>query len=188
MNFDLYANYLFGLGAIVWVVSAFNRKRTLRRVRDGNRRLLLLLIILSVSLTFSGNHWHSEMQTQIFPKTLYTGMAGLLLTASGILFAIWARFNLGTNWSGVVTLKEDHELITTGAYSITRNPIYTGFIVAIAGKAIIAGDVRHFLFLAIISLALLFKINTEEKLLSEHFGDAFTEYKRTTKKLIPFIY
>lgn len=50
--------------------------------------------------------------------------AGVLLTAAGVGMAFWARWHLGANWSGAVTLKEGHELIRTGPYRAIRHPIY----------------------------------------------------------------
>jgi protein-S-isoprenylcysteine O-methyltransferase Ste14 len=128
------------------------------------------------------------MHKQIFPSSFTLGATGLILTAAGIFFAIWARLMLGTNWSGRITLKEDHELITTGPYAVTRNPIYTGVLLAVTGKAFIKGDMQYIIMLVILFIALLIKIHYEEKLLSSHFGNAYSEYLRNTKKLIPFIF
>lgn len=47
--------------------------------------------------------------------------------------AVWARVHLGRNWSGIVTVKEDHELIRTGPYGYVRHPIYTGLITGLIG-------------------------------------------------------
>ena len=50
-------------------------------------------------------------------------------------FTVWARIVLGRNWSGIVTVKQDHELITAGPYRWVRHPIYTGLLIAFAGSA-----------------------------------------------------
>lgn len=67
---------------------------------------------------------------------------GLLMVICGLAFAVWARIHLGRNWSGTVTVKEDHELIRSGPYGIVRHPIYTGLLLAIAGTAIVFGEWR----------------------------------------------
>jgi protein-S-isoprenylcysteine O-methyltransferase Ste14 len=43
----------------------------------------------------------------------WTFWVGAILTVAGLLFTVWARIYIGTNWSGVVTIKQDHELVTT---------------------------------------------------------------------------
>ena len=51
---------------------------------------------------------------------------GLVMLAAGLAFAVSARRYLGRNWSGTVTVKQDHELIRSGPYRFVRHPIYTG--------------------------------------------------------------
>ena len=68
-----------------------------------------------------------------------------MLTAIGIALAIWARFSLGSNWSGTVTLKENHELIRSGLYGRIRHPIYTGILLGAFGSGMIDGEVRDLL-------------------------------------------
>ena len=67
---------------------------------------------------------------------------GLALLCAGLAFAVWARVELGRNWSGSVTVKEGHELIRSGPYAYVRHPIYTGLIAALIGTAVIIGTLR----------------------------------------------
>ena len=62
----------------------------------------------------------------------------------GLLFAVWAREHLGSNWSRSVTIKQGHELITTGPYAVVRHPIYTGILAGFLGTAIALSQVRGF--------------------------------------------
>jgi protein-S-isoprenylcysteine O-methyltransferase Ste14 len=57
-----------------------------------------------------------------------------------MLFSVWARVHIGRNWSGVVTIKEGHELVDTGPYALVRHPIYTGLLVAFIGSAFARGN------------------------------------------------
>src|SRR3569832_536985 len=41
--------------------------------------------------------------------------------ALGVALALWARVTLGRNWSGSITLKQDHELVTAGPYAAIRH-------------------------------------------------------------------
>ncbi len=42
---------------------------------------------------------------------------GLILIVAGITFLVWARQRLGRNWSQTVSVKEGHELVTSGPYT-----------------------------------------------------------------------
>jgi protein-S-isoprenylcysteine O-methyltransferase Ste14 len=111
---------------------------------------------------------------------------GLGLMVLGLLFAVWARRRLADNWSGAVTLKEDHALVTTGPYSIVRHPIYLGVFVAMLGTGIVIGEVRAFLPLLGI-FGIWGKMAAEETLLRAAFPRQYEEYAKRVKRLIPGI-
>jgi protein-S-isoprenylcysteine O-methyltransferase Ste14 len=94
---------------------------------------------------------------------------------------------LGNNWSGIVTIKKDHELIKDGSYAITRHPIYTGLLFGLMGAVIVLGEVRGLIAIIILFIAIQIKISTEEKFLKNAFSE-YDDYCHHTKKLIPFIY
>jgi isoprenylcysteine carboxyl methyltransferase (ICMT) family protein YpbQ len=110
-------------------------------------------------------------------------IAGSILLIAGTLFAVWSRLVLGVMWSSAATLKHDHQLRTDGPYRITRHPIYTGMLAMITGSTLasMVGLPIFFLFLVILCI----KIPSEEKLMTEQFGDQYLDYKKHTPRLIP---
>jgi protein-S-isoprenylcysteine O-methyltransferase Ste14 len=111
----------------------------------------------------------------------------LLLVVLGLAFAVWARIHLGRNWSGAVTVKDDHELIRTGPYGLVRHPIYSGLLLAVLGTAIAFGEWRSLLALGFLTIAFLFKLHREERFMSESFPDDYPRYRAEVPALIPFI-
>lgn len=112
---------------------------------------------------------------------------GAAITAGGLLFSIWARRHLGTNWSQAVTVKEDHELITSGPYAMVRHPIYTGLLTAFAGSAIARGEWRGLLAIVLVVIVLWRKLRLEEEWMQSRFGDAYETYARRVRRLMPYI-
>ena len=102
--------------------------------------------------------------------------------------ALWARATLGTNWSGTVTFKQDHDLITSGPYAFVRHPIYTGMLLMLLGTAIINGHAIGFGVLAFVTLSLWLKAREEEKMMIKHFPDAYPAYKARVRALVPFLF
>jgi protein-S-isoprenylcysteine O-methyltransferase Ste14 len=94
--------------------------------------------------------------------------------------------HLGRNWSGTVTLKDDHALIRTGPYRQVRHPIYSGALLALAGTVLAVGECGVIAF-ALVFLAVLRRVRVEEKHLRASFPD-YDHYRRETAALIPFIY
>jgi Putative protein-S-isoprenylcysteine methyltransferase len=125
---------------------------------------------------------------RFIPDTKVIKIVGVLITCLGLGFAIWARVHLGKYWSGNVTIKVEHKLIKTGPYKWVRNPIYTGIIIAVVSSVIANGQILALLSIVFIVISFLIKIRMEERFLLEEFGEAFFQYKKEVKSLIPFLY
>ena len=69
-------------------------------------------------------------------------LLGLVILLAATAFTIWSRLVLGVMWSGAPTVKQQHELRTTGPYGITRHPIYTGILGMLIGSLLVTGAGR----------------------------------------------
>ncbi len=77
------------------------------------------------------------------PLTPALEWASALLALMGLVIAIWARLALGRNWSGMVALKDEHELVTSGPYAVIRHPIYTALICLCSRRRLRTGTLLH---------------------------------------------
>ena len=114
-------------------------------------------------------------------------LVGTGLVAAGLALSVWARTLLGGNWSATVTLKEGHEIVRAGPYRLVRHPIYTGLLLGFVGTAVVLGERRGLIAVAIAAGALWRKLRLEERWLTEEFGARYEDYRRQTRALIPFI-
>ena len=112
---------------------------------------------------------------------------GAAITIAGFLFAVWAREHLGRNWSRSVTIKQGHELITTGPYAMVRHPIYTGILTGFLGMAIAISQVRGFIVFVLIFLVFWIKLRMEEQWLRSQFGETYATYAHQTAALVPYL-
>ena len=83
---------------------------------------------------------------------------------------------------------EDHRLVTDGYYKHIRHPVYLGEIGRVVGLAITLSSLYGLVFMILGVVFLLIRIEIEEKMLIEAFGEEYKEYQQITKKLIPCIY
>src|SRR5262249_11895523 len=102
-------------------------------------------------------------------------------------FALWARVALGRNWSGVVTLKEGHELIEHGPYRFVRHPIYTGIFTMFFATALALGHLSGFAGALLTFASFWVKLCDEEKLMLQQFPERYAAYRRRAKRIIPFV-
>lgn len=172
---------------VIWILAAVTAKRTVRHQSAGTRFLHVVFIFLVYMFLFPGNFPLGPLDRRLWPAGLWTEDFGIALTLTGIAFAFWARAALGRNWSGSVTIKENHELIRRGPYRIVRHPIYSGVLLALLGTAIVFGRLRGFLGVAIAFGALWMKLQMEEQFMAEQFGEQYALYKSEVKALVPAI-
>jgi protein-S-isoprenylcysteine O-methyltransferase Ste14 len=120
------------------------------------------------------------------------GLIGLVIYLAGCAFVLWARRTLGKMWglstSQNVKLRDDHQIIQSGPYAFVRNPMYFGWWVAIAGLLLVYPTWVVLLFLVFSVISFAGRARREDRALSERFGEAWTEYKKHTKFIVPFIY
>jgi len=119
------------------------------------------------------------------PRTPLIQSAGILLTAAGIAFAIWARFYLGQNWSSAVSIKVGHQLIRTGPYQWVRHPIYSGLLVALLGTALARGKMISLVALPLFFLGFWIKSRMEEQFMRKTFCQKYADYSQSTGALVP---
>jgi len=182
--FDL-AGRAWAIWALWWLAMAFFSKSTKRRESVAQRIEHLVPAILGFTLIFRqgfGGSWLARPIISANPLLLWLYV---LLTIVGLLFAVWARLILGSNWSGTVTIKTNHQLIRRGPYRWIRHPIYTGMLVALLATAMIQGLLSGMIGFAFALLALYRKARREESFLSQEFGERFSEHRQHTGMFLP---
>jgi len=173
---------------IFWLVGTIKTKATVRRQTLSSRLLEIAPLVLGIVLLRTDRTLFHLMAVRFVPATAGWQMVGAGITVAGVAVAIWSRYFLGQNWSATVTVKQEHELIRTGPYSVVRHPIYSGFLLAILGTAIYDGEYKGLLALVLVSVAWKIKSLHEEAFMQSEFGDDYTQYKREVKGLVPFVW
>ncbi len=114
---------------------------------------------------------------------------GLVLIAFGLVARVVIIKALGRFFTVDVTIREGHQLKKNGFYKIIRHPSYAMSLLTFLGLGLYL-DNWISLIIAFVPpfLAFSLRIKVEEKALTEQFGEEYVQYKKTTKKLIPFVY
>lgn len=104
-------------------------------------------------------------------------LAGWPLLVGGLCLAVWA-----TRTAGDVRLNAPTQLVRTGPYAFSRNPMYLAWSLLHLGTGLVAGSAW---IVETLPLALVLthrQIRAEEHTLSEAFGAEFAEYKKTVPR------
>lgn len=170
--------------ALVWAAAALRTERTERREAFARRLEHSGATVLALWLLFTSSPALGPLARRWLTAAC-ARWAGTALAVAGLLFAAWARYHMGRYWSGTITLKQGHRLITTGPYAMARHPIYTGFLSAILGTAVAGGRVQGLLGFALAVLVYWRKLRREEALMLERFGAEYEAYRGRVPALLP---
>ncbi len=183
---NLYA-ILWSVFLLVWLIGWLLTKRTQERAPFTTRLAYGVPITFGSYLIFAKNPALTRLP-RLLPEGMPFETLALVLTVSGLAVAIWARFYLGKNWSGAVTIKVGHELIRRGPYRWVRHPIYSGLLLALLGTALRRGRVVDLFAVPLFALGFWIKIRQEERFMRKTFGEQYTEYGQSTGALVPRLY
>ncbi len=170
-----------------WAVASIGTKPDARREQAASRLSHSIPLVLGAVILAVPRVLGLEMQQRFVPATPAWFWLGLGMVACGLILTLFARAWLGGNWSAVVTLKQNHELVRTGPYALMRHPIYTGLMLALIGTAIAIGDWRALAGVALIAAGLMRKLMIEERFMAEQFGEAYARYRAHVRALVPFV-
>jgi protein-S-isoprenylcysteine O-methyltransferase Ste14 len=121
-----------------------------------------------------------------FPPTPFDNfihLFGLVLFASGIFIAVWAKITMGKYW-GVPDehgIERQDKLITNGPFRFSRHPIYLGLILVFFGYFIAIRSI-----FVVLGLIVYYRFNKaskkEEGFLRKHFGKEYLEYQKNVPR------
>lgn len=148
---------------------------------ESQKKLEIMLKIATIAMPavelFS--IWWSLMT---IPKWLQ--WVGVVIAAIGVVFFIASMLTMKGNWRAGVPEKKETSLVTTGIYSISRNPAFVGFDLMYIGIVIAFPNAWHAVAAAFTAWLLHKQIKGEEVFLENAFGKEYLEYKNKVRRYI----
>jgi protein-S-isoprenylcysteine O-methyltransferase len=152
----------------------------------GTRRLVWRLSAIGYNMAWLPVIFHFGQLVGLGGWLTWVGVAIMI---SGVAFRQYAISVLGKFFTATIQIKKDHELIQTGPYRYIRHPSYLGILIMAFGLGIaMANWISLLLCLVLPAIGLMQRIRFEEKELEQHFGKQYQDYKKNTRRVIPFIY
>jgi protein-S-isoprenylcysteine O-methyltransferase Ste14 len=162
---------------IYWLIAAAGAKQSVRTSRFRPPGLILFAVFVLLRVFRTGTLAVSSPIVQV---------VGLILFASGLGLAVWARIYLGRNWGMPMTERTEPELVTSGPYRFVRHPIYSGLLLAVLGTAL-AISLYWLIALVFLGAYFTYSATVEERLMTTSFPGEYASYKAHTRMLIPFV-
>ncbi len=185
-------NLLFYSIYFLWFISEVLLNRLIRsgksdkKAKDKNTEIYLWMAVV---FTITISVYISAAYPTLVLCNDKIKLIGLIIIVLGVIFRFIAIKQLGRFFTVNVTIRNDHQLIQSGLYKYLRHPSYCGSLISFLGFGISLNNWLSIIFIIIpYSLAVMYRIKVEEKVLTEQFGKQYLDYKKHTKRIIPFIY
>lgn len=183
---------LFYISMVVWFLTEILYKNMLKSGKEDKKdkdKSTLNILWLAIPFSIAASVSTSSMTRFPIAEEVWIFYIGEAFIFIGIVFRWIIIRSLGKYFTVDVTIKNDHQIKKEGFYKYLRHPSYAFSLLTSLGLGLYLNN-WFSLFLAFLPpfFAFLYRIKVEEQALVEKFGDEYLEYRKTTKKLIPFIY
>jgi protein-S-isoprenylcysteine O-methyltransferase Ste14 len=167
------------------------RSRTIKVVKTRKSGLEIGLLIFATLAFLLPLAWivssvFSFADYPLHPANFIIGTVGLVV---GLWLFYQSHADLGRNWSVTLEIRDKHQLVTNGIYSLVRHPMYLALLVYSAGQMLVLPNwIVGPAYGVAMALVFALRLRPEEQMMLEEFGDEYRAYVRRTKRLIPGIW
>ena len=120
---------------------------------------------------------------QIF-KNQIIQFAGAFIIFAGLFVFCLALISFKSSWRVGIDTLAPGDLITTGVFSISRNPIFLSMNLYFLGTFLIYSNLFFLMFFVCLALGFHFQIRQEETFLIEKYGDSYRKYMTKVNRYI----
>ena len=193
MSLSAKLGLVFFASEVLLTITRRSRTKTGDRQDKSTLGMIWLVILVSIAagvfVAGSASLRAGVIGLFDFPYTDWIPVLAVTLFTAGLALRWWAIVTLGRFFTVDVTIEKDHEVVQRGPFLWVRHPSYTGVLLAFLGWSMTLWNwVAMAVVLVPISVALIRRINVEERALRGALGRRYEDYMARTKRLIPGIY
>ncbi len=128
-----------------------------------------------------------RMRWANLPAPIWSRWAGAALGIVTLPVFAWTHHALGKNWSADLVIKEQHALVASGPYRWVRHPMYTAIFGSALAFFLLSANWAIGMTGLGMSIVVASRVDKEEALMIEEFGDQYRAYMRRTGRYLPRI-
>jgi protein-S-isoprenylcysteine O-methyltransferase Ste14 len=174
----------WALGGLLLALLRPARAQDVARVRPEQRMLMPALLLIPL-VTPALAAWGERAGLGILPGGATLRWSGVALSVAGLALRIAAMLQLGPRFSPLLAIQREHPLEARGVYARLRHPGYLGAALASVGAVLAFGSAMALPLAAVFIGLLAGRARAEERLLEEHFGEAYRAYRGRSGGFLP---
>jgi protein-S-isoprenylcysteine O-methyltransferase Ste14 len=144
---------------------------------------LLFAIIVGVVLVYS---FRPSVYLYLMPiewlEYSWLRWTGVLLLLLSLVWTVVAQAQMGESWRIGIDQTHRTNLVQSGIFSLSRNPIFLGMIVTLFGFFLVIPNALTLLTLALGVVMIQIQVRLEEEFLARSHGDEYTDYRRRVRR------
>ena len=144
---------------------------------------LIAMFIYVLAYAFFAT-WHNNFLPIIALDNLTVKYIGLGLLTVALAWTIIAQVHMKNSWRIGIDTETKTELVTTGLFGLSRNPIFFGMILSLLGLFLTTPNALTGLFLVLGYILIQIQIRLEEEFLTKEHGQIYEAYKQKVRRLI----
>jgi protein-S-isoprenylcysteine O-methyltransferase Ste14 len=138
----------------------------------------LLYIYLVLAAAFG---WPTLSLQQFFRSEIVSWL-GVLSCVLGLLLFLWGMISFGSSFRVGIDTDRPDRLVTTGAFALSRNPLYAAFGLVLLGEFLVFPNWLFLLYMAAGAWLFHRQVLREERHLEQHYGRQYVEYRRRVRR------
>jgi len=147
-------------------------------------KILIALLFFSVLIFSIFQNFYLYLCPIHFLQNSIVQLIGLVLIHFSLIWISVAQFQMSNSWRIGIDENNRTELVTTGIFSISRNPIFLGMILSVLGLFLITPNAIMFCLTYTTYIIIQIQIRLEEEFLERQHTKNYINYKQKTRRLI----
>jgi len=144
--------------------------------------LFACAIVVGIYSFWSGGYQYLEPILWLNHSVLIYFGLGLLVAS--LTWTFIAQLKMGSSWRIGIDLNHKTELVQTGIFSLSRNPIFLGMRLTLLGLFFILPNAITFAIVVVGDMLIQIQVRLEEEFLAKTYGETYQNYCRKTRRWV----
>jgi protein-S-isoprenylcysteine O-methyltransferase Ste14 len=127
--------------------------------------------------------WPLANRQRFFSSTV-VAWVGVALCLVGVLILVLSLVSFGSSFRVGIDVDQPGQLVTSGIFAVSRNPIYVGFFVFLLGQLLVSPDWVPLIYLVAGTALFHRQVLREEGFMRQRYGQEYADYCRHVRRYV----
>jgi len=142
-----------------------------------------VIIVVVVVYAFAPSAYQYAMPIYSLERR-WIRLTGFILLLVSLVWTVLAQVQMGDSWRIGIDNEHSTQLVHTGVFGLSRNPIFLGMMVTLLGLFLVIPSAATLVTLLVGAILIGIQVRLEEEYLTRAHGDRYTEYVRSVRRWI----